>query len=114
MTFHHDRIAAAPAPALPWRPETAMARVMARRMDQVARHGHAPDKDLKLPLHVLPEHARAYLVAALEDIQFAGRTGKGRQHALSNLERAGAMILAAMDRIQAEEDADFAAMTEPL
>lgn len=104
----------APAP-LPdgWRPEKAMARVLATRMDQIARWGHTPDQDARLPLVTLPEHARAYVVAAVEDLQFGGRSKKGRDRALHNLERAGAMILAAIDRLQAEDAREMAAMTEP-
>lgn len=112
MTSHAHVFEAAALPRH-WRPETAMARVLAVRMDQVARWGHTPDADLRLPLATLPEHARAYVVASIEDLQFSGRTKKGRDRALNNLERAGAIILAAIDRLLAEEANELAAMSEP-
>lgn len=96
-----------------WRMETAMARVLAMRMDQIARWGHTPEDDLRLPQVALPEQARVYVIAAIEDLQFAGRTHKGREKALHNLERAGALILAAIDRLMAETAQERAAMIEP-
>lgn len=113
MSLHAPVFDVAPLPS-GWRVESAMARVMAMRMDQIARWNHTPDDDLRLPLVTLPEHARSYVVAAVEDLQFGGRSKKGRDRALHNLERAGAMILAAIDRLLAEEAAEQAAMAEPL
>lgn len=112
MSAHALQFEIAPLPS-GWRVETAMARVMAMRMDQIARWGHTPEDDLRLPQIALPEQARVYVTAAIEDLQFAGRTHKGREKALHNLERAGALILAAIDRLLAEAAQERAAMVEP-
>lgn len=95
-----------------WQPERAMARVMATRREQVARWGHTPETDLRLPLLALPEHARAYVKDAIEDLQF-DRGPKGRERAVAKLERAGALVLASIDRLLAEDAADLAKMLTP-
>ena len=85
-----------------WVPVASMEAVLAERIRQIARFGHTPESDAALPLRQLPREAARFLNAAIEDVQFH-REG-WRQHARRHLIRAAAMILAAMDRIEAEPE----------
>lgn len=81
----------------------AVERIAAMRAEQVERWGHTPDADLNLPLKVLPDRSIRKIVAAQEDMHF--RRGDWRAQALKHLAQAGALLAAAIDRLEAE-DAD--------
>jgi hypothetical protein len=80
-------------------PVASMEAVMAQRTRQIAHFGHTPDKDLGLRPSVLPDRAIRYLVNAQEDLQF--RRGEYRASARRHLAQAGAMVLAAIDYLDA-------------
>lgn len=81
-------------------PVAAMEAVLAERMRQIHDFGHTPQADAELPLKQLPRAAARLLTAAIEDCQF--QRGDWRKAARKHLARAGAMILAALDRLDAE------------
>ena len=96
----HEAVLAERAPA-------AWSAVLDERRRQIAQFGHTPQADAALPLKQLPREAARFVSMAVEDCQFQ-REG-WRIAARKHLVRAGAMILAAMDRIEAEpEQEDFA------
>ena len=78
----------------------AIEAVLAERTRQIAKFGHTPESDAALPLKQLPREAARFLTAAIEDVQY--QRDAWRNHARRHLIRAAAMILAAMDRIEAE------------
>lgn len=79
--------------------------VLAERHLQIVKWKHTPEKDLDAPADHLPRMARDLCAAALDDLQF-NRGPAARRDALpkvrQRLIRAGATILAALDRIDAE------------
>lgn len=75
-------------------------RILERRQQQVVEFGHTPEKDRRLPPNHLPGEAGKYVAAAIEDLQFAKPTAQ----AIMRLEKAGALILAAIARLQLEEE----------
>lgn len=81
-------------------PVAAMEAVLAERMRQIHDFGHTPQSDAELPLKQLPRAAQRFLTEAIEDCHF--QRGDWRKAARKHLVRAGAMILAALDRIEAE------------
>jgi hypothetical protein len=80
-------------------PVAAIEAVMVERTRQVRDFGHTTDKDLTLRPSVLPDRASRYLVNAQEDLQF--RSDGHRQRARRHLAQAGAMVLAAIDYLDA-------------
>lgn len=85
--------------------DVAIQRILSARCEQIERFGHTPESDLVTrPTH-LPEVARAYCVRAIEDLQFSSGP-QGRTRALADLAKAGATILAAIDRLLADETRD--------
>jgi len=94
----------APASAGPFHgcagvPVRAMEDVLAERMRVILDFGHTPEKDLQLPLAWLPQEARNYLTDAIDE----AHRGPDR-HAIARrkLIKAGALLLAAIDRLDAE------------
>ncbi|HEV2746298.1 MAG TPA: hypothetical protein VGW34_03245 [Allosphingosinicella sp.] len=81
-----------------------------RRVEQLVRHGHGPAGDAARALHELPGKARDYVAAAVDHVRFdqgepiAGRNAQ-RAIALRQIETAGALLLAAHDRIRAAIEA---------
>ena len=91
----------ASSPATPaFLPVASMEAVLAERARQIHHFGHTPEADTALPLKQLPREAARFVNMAIEDCQF--QAGDWRKAARNHLVRAGAMILAAMDRIEAE------------
>lgn len=81
-------------------PVGSMERVMAVREEQIVTFGHTPQEDAALPVNYLPEQARKYLTDAKDEIM---RHAPGWQDRASRkLARAGALVLAAMDRLELE------------
>ena len=74
-------------------------RVLRIRREQVNRFGHTPEKDDALFAHALPQEARRYLNAAIDDIQF----GKSNAQAIGRLDRAAALIFAAIAKLERSE-----------
>ncbi len=85
-------------------PVAALEAVLAERMRQIHTFGHTPQADAELPLKQLPRAAQRFLTAAIEDCQF--QRGDWRKAARKHLIRAAAMILAAIDRVEAEPEED--------
>lgn len=81
----------------------AMGAFMARRLEQLLKHGHSPAGDMANPVDHLLREARARIDHALEWL------GHGNQYCppvrldqvLRKVELAGALLLAAHDRISA-------------
>lgn len=85
------------------RDSKALSAFVIRRMEQLTRYGHSPSKDLQLPLHTLPREAYGRVQASLDHIGWDGaHSAEKLNHALRNIEIAGALLLAAHDRISAE------------
>lgn len=80
-------------------PVRAMEAVLAERMRAILDFGHTPEKDLQLPLVWLPQEARNYLIDAIDE---ARRGPDRRAIARRKLIKAGALLLAAIDRLDAE------------
>ncbi len=80
-------------------PVRAMEDVLTERMRAIHDFGHTPEKDLQLPLAWLPREARNYLTDAIDE----ARRGSDR-HAIARrkLLKAGSLLLAAIDRLDAE------------
>jgi hypothetical protein len=79
-------------------PTSGMAAVFTERTRQIVHFGHAPEDDLQAPLAVLPTGARNFTKAILDDIQFNKPRDHMRRHAI----RAAAMLIAFIDRLDAE------------
>ncbi|MEJ6008646.1 hypothetical protein [Novosphingobium aquae] len=75
--------------------------IAAERARQVEKFGHSPEADRALPIRHLPLEAQRYLTQAIEDLHF--RREGWEQHAIRKLAQAGALICAAIDRIEAEQ-----------
>ena len=84
----------------------AIGAFLSRRLEQRIRWGHSPADDLRHPVDHLPREAMARLVHVLEEL------GRGRGDApadrrdivLRKIEIAGALLMAAHDRISAQSD----------
>lgn len=76
-------------------------RIAAAREEQQARWGHTPEADLRLSIRQLPRLAWEKLRFASDDLHF--RKGNWREQALKHLAQAGALIAAAIDRIEGED-----------
>ena len=87
------------------RAPAAWTAVLDERRRQIAKFGHTPQSDAALPLKQLPREAARFVNMAIEDCQF--QRADWRTAARKHLIRAGAMILAAMDRIEAEPEEEF-------
>lgn len=70
------------------------------RIDQVVKHGHTPEQDANLPLKILPCHARSSIVDTLDLLDRGPR--QNLHVARRRLAKAGAILLAAIDRIDVE------------
>lgn len=85
------------------RDSKALSAFIIRRMEQLTRYGHSPVKDLQLPLCTLPREAYGRIQGAIDHIGYgADPTAERLGHALRNIETAGALLLAAHDRISSE------------
>jgi hypothetical protein len=83
----------------------AAAAIVARRVEQLTRHGHSPARDAELPLHELAEKAKLYLVDALDYLRRNRPDPDDLAIALRKLEHAGALLIASHDRVSAELEA---------
>lgn len=83
-------------------PVAAMEAVMAQRTRQIADYGHTPEQDAQLPVCHLPKQARAYLEGAIDELLWK-RPGWLNRASLK-LTKAGALTLAALDRLELEND----------
>lgn len=79
--------------------------VLVERRRQIEQFGHTPQADAALALAHLPKLARQFAADAIDDVQF--QRGDWRRNARRHLARAGAMVLAAIDRLDAEPADDF-------
>lgn len=97
-----------PAPALDRATiSPALLEIAALRREQIVKWGHTPEKDLAAPVGYLPQEAKSLLAGACDDIQFhrAGPAfAEARPRIRKRLLKAGAMIAAALDRLDAEPD----------
>jgi hypothetical protein len=79
----------------------AIGQFINRRVEQLIRYGHLPDGDVQLPLDELIRKALPYASDALDIAR--GQGGRDNlPYALAKLEKAGALLLAAHDRIRME------------
>ena len=83
-------------------PVAAMEAVMAQRMRQILDFGHTAEQDGRLPPCHLPKQARAYLEGAIDEILWARPGWINRAHL--KLTKAGALLLASVDRLEQEKD----------
>ena len=81
-------------------PVASIEDVITERVRQVKAFGHSPAADASYPLRHLPLQARAYLDAAMDEIQFRKPGWEAR--ARRKLTQAGALALAAIDRFDME------------
>lgn len=81
-------------------PVGAMEDVMAMREEQILKFGHTPARDALRPVHYLPKQARGYLDHAIDELTIGPEGWEAR--ARKRLIRAAAMILAAIDRLDAD------------
>jgi hypothetical protein len=77
----------------------ALKAIVAARVDQVAKHGHTPDRDADLPLKHLPHHARSML---LDTVDLLEGPHRNLVVARRRLAKAAAMLMAAIDRVDLE------------
>lgn len=82
-------------------PMTGIARIAAAREEQQSKWGHTPEADLRLPLGHLPRLAGEKVRFASDDLHF--HKPNWREQAVKHLAQAGALIAAAIDRIEAED-----------
>lgn len=80
-------------------PVRAMEDILALRMRQIIDHGHTAERDRDKPIQALPIAAGQEIRGAIDYCQFH-RNELARRY----LVRAGALILAAIDRLDMEED----------
>ncbi|MEZ5688722.1 MAG: hypothetical protein R3E21_08085 [Caenibius sp.] len=81
-------------------PVGAMEDVMTMREEQIVKFGHTPEQDAMLPAHYLPKQARGYLEHAIDELTIGPEGWEAR--ARKRLIRAAALILAAIDRLDAD------------
>ena len=81
-------------------PSAAIEDIVAMRLRQIVSFGHSPEQDDQLPLITLPNQARSYVCDA-QDIMMR-KERRFLTQARAKLVRAGAMIIAAIDRIDRE------------
>lgn len=107
---HKTENAAAPAPEGPAHPaapsgassyvsRSAMEQILAMRLRQIERHGHTPEADLNRPIADLVAAANPYMRYLREDITCHAPLAAIKKHAAA----LGAMMLALIDRVEAEE-----------
>lgn len=82
--------------------------LLARR-DQIQRFGHTPEADRNLPLSFLPREARTRCNAMVEDIQFNRPRAQLRRQAI----KAAALLIAFIDRLDADAAPDAADVAKP-
>ncbi len=80
-----------------FRKPTALQDVLNARLEQIQRWGHSDEADAMLPVTELPRLARDRVLAASEQLALRGRDGL--PIARDQLVKAGALILASIDRI---------------
>lgn len=80
-------------------PGGSVSLVLQKRLEQAAK-GYTVAADLRLPLGLLAEEARRYLVDARDWLDRPGRDAD-RRHYEGKLVNAGALILAELDRLHA-------------
>ena len=80
-------------------PLGALEDIMSMREEQIVKFGHTPEQDAMLPAHYLPKEARAYLDHAIDELMIGPEGWEAR--ARKRLIRAAALILAAIDRLDA-------------
>lgn len=84
---------------------SALYEIAALRLEQIVKWGHTPQKDLAAPVVHLPREARDTLSAIVDDIQFhrgGPAFAEARPRIRKRLLKAGALIAAALDRLDAE------------
>ena len=99
------RAADFPLPESGYSPDGAIDLIIERRIEQIVRFGHTPEKDRQLPRGTLPREAQRYLTHAIEDLHFGGGDPEARKRALRHLAQTGAIIIAAIERLKSEETA---------
>lgn len=106
--------ASAPAEP-PFQPSGVLAELAALRAEQVEKWGHTPEKDALLPIEALPKAAAVALTKAASDATRGGidyaqfnKPAQARRYLL----KAGALIVAAIIRLDAEPADDWPELGE--
>lgn len=84
---------------------SALDEIAAERFAQVDRFGHAPERDAALPLDELPKKAREYVTIGIDRLHpFQGELNIPL--ARKKLVQAAALLIAAIERLPREDQAE--------